>query len=170
MMQDEQELSFFNPNLGTLDFDQVVAEVFNYIKGDPEKDYEITLGCDSSSEERPVFPVALVVLKKSEGGRFFLTKIRYSEKENKRFANLQQRILQEVYISCDIALKFRQAFDKKSVGKANYQFQYIHADIGENGQTKDMIKEVVGYIKSNGFEAKIKPESFAASIVADRFT
>jgi len=33
-----------------------------------------------------------------------------------------------------------------------------------------MIKEVVNLIKGNGFEAKIKPESYAASTIADRFT
>jgi len=42
--------------------------------------------------------------------------------------------------------------------------------VGEQGQTRDMVKEVVGLIKSNGFEPKIKPESFAASVVADRYT
>jgi predicted RNase H-related nuclease YkuK (DUF458 family) len=52
----------------------------------------------------------------------------------------------------------------------NYQFRYIHADIGENGATKDMIKEVIGLIKGNGFEPKIKPEAFVASTVADRYS
>ncbi|HEX68148.1 MAG TPA: hypothetical protein ENG13_03675, partial [bacterium] len=52
----------------------------------------------------------------------------------------------------------------------HYQFRYIHADIGGNGETKDMIKEVAGLIRGNGFEPKIKPESFAASIVADRYS
>jgi len=33
-----------------------------------------------------------------------------------------------------------------------------------------MIKEVVGLIKGNGFEAKIKPEAYVASAVADRYT
>jgi len=33
-----------------------------------------------------------------------------------------------------------------------------------------MIKEIVGLIKGNGFEAKIKPEAYVASIVADRFS
>jgi predicted RNase H-related nuclease YkuK (DUF458 family) len=62
---------------------------------------------------------------------------------------------------------------KKNGNKKNklcYQFRYIHADVGENGQTKDMIKEVVGLIKGNGFEPKIKPESFVASTVADRYS
>ena len=51
----------------------------------------------------------------------------------------------------------------------NYQCRYIHADIGENGQTRDMIKEVVGLIRGNGFEPKIKPEAYVASCVADRY-
>jgi predicted RNase H-related nuclease YkuK (DUF458 family) len=32
-----------------------------------------------------------------------------------------------------------------------------------------MIKEVIGLIRGNGFEPKIKPESFVASVVADRY-
>ena len=52
----------------------------------------------------------------------------------------------------------------------DYQFRYIHADVGEKGQTQEMIKEVTGIIRGNGFEPKIKPESFAASNVADRYT
>jgi len=42
--------------------------------------------------------------------------------------------------------------------------------VGGNGATKDMVREVTGLIKGNGFEPKIKPESFAASNVADRFS
>jgi predicted RNase H-related nuclease YkuK (DUF458 family) len=33
-----------------------------------------------------------------------------------------------------------------------------------------MIREVTGLIRGNGFEPKIKPESFAASTVADRYS
>ncbi|GAF87411.1 unnamed protein product, partial [marine sediment metagenome] len=42
-------------------------------------------------------------------------------------------------------------------------------DVGENGQTKDMIKEVTGLIRGTGFEPKIKPEAYVASTVADRY-
>ena len=51
-----------------------------------------------------------------------------------------------------------------------YTFQYIHADVGQNGATKDMVKEVTGLIRGNGFLPKIKPEAFVASTVADRFS
>ena len=44
----------------------------------------------------------------------------------------------------------------------------IHADIGENGPTSPMIQEVVAMIRANNFNARTKPESYAASNVADR--
>jgi predicted RNase H-related nuclease YkuK (DUF458 family) len=72
-----------------------------------------------------------------------------------------------------LALHLREVLEKeilKFKKIPNYQFRYIHADIGENGATKDMIREVMGLIRGNGFEPKIKPESFAASTVADRYS
>ncbi len=162
------ENGFFNPTKGNLSFDGVVNEIISYISEKPEKFYDLIVGCDSSSGEEPNFPLAIVILRKGEGGRFFLKKIHY---KNKKFYNLKQRILEEVLLSCQLALNLREALEKKTRGKnLNYQFRYIHADIGENGVTKDMIKEVIGLIKGNGFEAKIKPEAFVASVVADRYS
>jgi len=162
------ENGFFNPTKGNLSFEGVVNEIISYISEKPEKFYDVIVGCDSSSGEEPNFPLAIVVLRRGEGGRFFLKKIHY---KNKKFYNFKQRILEEVLLSCQLALNLREALSKKTNGKNfNYQFRYIHADIGENGLTKDMIKEVIGLIKGNGFEAKIKPESFVASVVADRYS
>jgi predicted RNase H-related nuclease YkuK (DUF458 family) len=159
---------FYNPTKGNLSFQRVVDEIISYISEKPEKFYDVIVGCDSSSGEEPNFPAAIVVLRVGEGGRFFLKKIHY---QNKKFYNLKQRILEEVLLSCQLALNFRDALKEKVERKNyNYQFRYIHADIGENGATKDMIKEVIGLIKGNGFEPKIKPEAFVASTVADRYS
>jgi len=161
---------FYNPTRGNLKSDQVIGEILNYISEKPEKFYDIIVGCDSSSGEEPHFPVAVVILRKGEGGRFFLKKIGY---QNRKFYNWKERILEEVLLSCELALRLKENFEKKIKDyprSLNYQFRYIHADIGENGQTKDMIREVIGLIRGNGFEPKIKPESFAASTVADRYT
>jgi predicted RNase H-related nuclease YkuK (DUF458 family) len=162
---------FFNPTKGNLKIDRVIGEVINYISEKPEKFYDIIVGCDSSSEEEPHFPVALVILRVGEGGRFFLKRIAY---KGRRFFNWKQRVLEEVFLSCQLALCLKEIIEKriKNSKKKNphYQFRYIHADVGENGQTKDMIKEVTGLIKGNGFEPKIKPESFVASTVADRYS
>jgi predicted RNase H-related nuclease YkuK (DUF458 family) len=163
---------FYSPSKGNLTLDQLTEEITDYMSEKLERSYEIIVGCDSSSEKEPLFPIAVVVLRKGEGGRFFLKKINYRG-SGKKFYNWKERILEEVLLSCQLALSLREKIIEKvknRIGFCNYQFRYIHADVGENGRTKDMIKEVVGLIRGNGFEAKIKPESYVASVVADRFT
>jgi len=163
---------FFNPTCGNLTLDGAVKEIFKYIADDKEKFYDIIVGCDSSSDEEPHFPLAIVVLRKGEGGRFFLKRIKYPE-GRKFYGYYKQRILNEVLLSCQLALtlkeKIAEAAQKASIDSSNYQFRYIHADVGERGATRDMIKEVIGLIRGNGFEPMIKPLSFAASVVADRY-
>ena len=161
---------FFNPTKGNLEINQVIDEILFYISEKPERFYDIIVGCDSSSDIEPNFPVAVVVLRKGEGGRFFLKRINY---QNRKFYSWKERILEEVMLSCELALCLREKLENKVKSlpaSADYQFRYIHADVGERGETKDMIKEVVGLIRGNGFEPKIKPEAYVASIVADRYS
>lgn len=168
-MEDLLKGHFYNPTKGNLNIKEVGEELINYISEKPEKFYDIVVGCDSSSGTDPHFPVVLVILRVGEGGRFFIKQVKY---KNLKFFNWKQRILQEVTLSCDLALRLRDNFQRTILDLTknfNYQFRYIHADVGENGLTKDMIKEIVGLIRGNGFEPKIKPESFAASNVADRY-
>lgn len=161
--------SFFNPTKGKLSSQEVIEEILSYIKERPEMFYDVIVGCDSSSEESPNFPLVVAVLRKGEGGRFFLKKIKYSQDFNKKFINWRNRILQEVLLSCDLALYLKGSFLEK-FNNSNCQFKYIHADISENGKTKDMVKELTGLIRGNGFEPKIKPEAYVASVVADRYS
>ncbi len=167
---------FYNPTRGNLLAEEVLDEMLNYIQEKPEKFYDIIVGCDSSSGQDPHFPVVVAILRVGEGGRFFLKKIKYPQPQNRKFIYWRNRILQEVLLSCDLALFLREDFQKKIQALAvnglryQYQFRYIHADIGTGGQTKDMIKELTGLIRGNGFEPKIKPESFVASVVADRYS
>ena len=160
--------NFYNPSRGNLRVSQVIDEIFDYIGQKPEKFYDVIVGCDSSSGETPDFPVAVVILRVGEGGRFFLKKISY---KNRKFYNWKTRVLEEVFLSCELALFLRESLEKTLKDSPfHYQFRYIHADIGENGDTREMIKEVTGLIRGNGFEPKIKPESYAASTVADRYS
>ena len=171
---------FYNITKGDISFEEVIQEMINWMKEKPVKFYDVIVGCDSSSSKEPNFPVAIVILRKGEGGKFFLKRVKY---KNKKFFNWRERILEEVLLSCDMALVLREKLEKE-VEKAsksnahdivggerfNYEFRYIHADVGAEGKTKDMIKEVTGLILGNGFEPKIKPEAYVASIVADRFS
>ena len=163
---------FFSPSKGNLSLDEVIKEIFGYMQEKPDFQYEVIVGTDSPSSDKPFFPIAIVVLRTGAGGRFFLKKMHYPDNFLKRFANInwKNRILQEVYLSCELALSLRETLEKENKLGLRYQFEYIHADVGEVGKTKEMVKEVVGLIKSNGFEPRIKPQSFAATVVADRYT
>src|SRR3989338_9081215 len=162
---------FYNPTKGYMDLEGVMRELVLYFREKPHRDYEIIVGCDSSAVEEPTFPVVIVVLRKKEGGRFFLTKVRYPAP--RKFYNMHDRILEEVLLSCQLALWLRENFGNRILFEKDipsWEFKYVHADIGENGATKDMIREVTGLIRGNGFEPRIKPQSFAASTIADRFS
>jgi uncharacterized protein len=164
------EGNFYSPTKGNLSSSQLIEEILSYIRERPEMFYDIIVGCDSSSGLEPNFPVAVAILRKGEGGRFFLKKVKYPASFNKRFLNWRNRILQEVLLSCDLALALREELEKRINGAFNYQFEYIHADIGEAGATKDMVKELTGLIRGNGFEPIIKPYSCVASVVAHRYS
>ena len=46
----------------------------------------------------------------------------------------------------------------------------IHLDIGENGPTKSLIRELEGWVTAMGYDYAIKPDSYAASTIADLYS
>ena len=78
---------------------------------------------------------------------------------------MRDRIIREVLISLEVSKELLTYLKDSNV--KNFDFE-IHVDIGEKGETRSMIQELVGMIRANNFEAKTKPDSYAASKVADR--
>ncbi len=83
--------------------------------------------------------------------------------------SLRDKIYAETLLSLDIAEKFLPKLNKRLNGNGSYELE-IHIDVGRVGDTRDMIKEVVGMVTGNGYTAKTKPESYGASKVADKHT
>jgi predicted RNase H-related nuclease YkuK (DUF458 family) len=69
--------------------------------------------------------------------------------------------------SIDVAKAVTLELEQVGHDLPEFEFE-IHADVGENGPTKQMIQEVVGMIRANNFTVRTKPESYAATNVADR--
>lgn len=134
------------------------------MQADPEKKYVVTIGTDSElmAGGNADFVTAIVVHKVGNGGRYF-----WRQANIDKFFTLRDRIIREVLISLDLAKEFLTMLKSEEKQNLNWDFE-IHADIGENGETKAMIQEVVGMIRAHNFEAKTKPESYAATNVADR--
>ncbi len=146
-----------------LDVSHVIEEVVKFVNESPKHQYKIIIGTDSLClpDSRADFVTALVVHRIGHGGRYFWRRLKQGD-----FHTLRDRIIQEVVISLDAAKIILT--ELKSSPISNWDFE-IHADIGKNGETKALIQEVVGMIRADNFEAKMKPESYAASTVADRY-
>ncbi len=154
---------FHNPTVGQLTFNEVVTSVTTEMEKDPEAHYEILIGTDSSSGPEDVdFVSAIVIHKMGKGARYFWTRTR-----QKRVPSLRQKIWREAWMSFELAQRVLEALASFSLLQFNLE---IHVDIGEKGRTKEMIDEVVGMIIGSGLAVRIKPQAYAASSVADKYT
>ncbi len=154
---------FLNNSNGTpLTIDQVVAEIVAFMKAEPERHYKVTLGTDSEllADKDADFVTAVVVHRVGNGGRYFWRRF-----ELGKFHTLRDRMIREALISLELARKVLMELKKSPL--PDFEFE-IHADIGERGPTRAVIQEIVGMIRANNFEVRIKPFSYAATNVADR--
>lgn len=143
---------------------ELASEIARFMREAPGHAYRITIGSDSQllANLSADFVTAIVVHRIGAGGRYF-----YRRGSIAPFHTLRDRIIQEVLLSLDSAGKVVQALE--NVGCPEYEFE-VHADVGENGPTHAMLAEVVGMIRAYNYLPRVKPESYAATSVADRYT
>ena len=154
---------FFNSSLGLrFTVPEVVKEVIAYMHSDATRRYKVTIGTDSEllDAKDADFVTAIAVHRIGNGGRYFWRRF-----ELGKFHTLRDRMIKEALISLEVAQGILTELKKEPLPDFDFE---IHADIGEKGPTKAVIQEIVGMIRANNFEVRIKPYSYAASNVADR--
>ncbi len=171
---------FYSPTSGRVSLETMVKEIVSYIKEDPTQRYQVVVGTDSPGTMIADFVTAVIVRRIGHGGRYW-----WQRTLPKEFHQLldRERIYFEVTRSINVATlltdKLKQYFELtpkvKTEGDISVSYHFsiafeVHIDVGENGATKNMISEVVGMVRGYGFDAKMKPESYGASVVADRHT
>jgi predicted RNase H-related nuclease YkuK (DUF458 family) len=154
---------FYSPTKGKLNFDQVFAELTQFIRSYCDSKFKLIVGTDSQAGDEVCYVTAIVILREGKGGRFFYTR----ERERVKLG-LKQRIFYETSRSLMVAAMLtRRLAAEGEVADLNVE---IHLDVGENGKTREIIRDVIGMVTGSGFGAKIKPDSYGASKVADRYT
>lgn len=164
-----QNAEFHNSTIGELSLTEVINAIKQFLEEFPESEYGLVIGTDSHEhmEGKGSLTVvtAIVVHRKGFGGRYFWKKTLLPKPRS-----LRDKIYTETLTSLSFATEFVPVLKKTLNGTApNYNLE-IHVDVGEHGATREMIKEVVGMVTGSGFNAKIKPESYGASYVADKHT
>lgn len=154
---------FNSPTFGSLALPEVREKILAFIASDPEREYQLVIGTDSQPHNGSGvdFVTAIIMRRIGNGGIYF-----WRRKAYKKVYVLRQRMYEEALMSLDMAETICTLFQDDGITKYDIE---VHVDIGKYGQTRDMIQEIVGMVRGNGFAVRMKPESYGASSVADRY-
>lgn len=160
-------LKFNNPTQGELVFSRVIEEVAVFMKEKPQAHYRLMIGSDSKGTPELDIVSVIAIHRVGNGGRYF-----WYRQGRDRIHTLRQKIYAEVEASLELAGIVLPAF-RSAMGiiqtETEMPFDFeIHVDVGQFGETRELIREVTGMVTGYGYEVMIKPQSAAATNVADR--
>lgn len=159
---ERQTLIFESPTQGRLSLEGMFAEIVGYMRDDPEASYKLIIGSDSHTRDSTIFVTAVVIHRLGKGGRYF-----FHKSHHQAIRSLRQKVLYETSMSLTTAARMTELLQRSGMGDLDME---IHIDVGQQGDTKDLIRELVGMVTGSGYHAQIKPHSFGASTVADKYT
>lgn len=156
-------VSFVSPSKGRLTLAQLVEEIQRYVGEDAEAQHKMVIGSDSQIHgSQTLLVAAIVVHRVGKGARFF-----YTKKTLSGVSALRQRIYAETQFSMDLLEAVKSHGLLEVLQHCPVE---VHLDVGQEGETRKLIQEVVGWVSSVGYTPKIKPFAYGATNVADRFT
>lgn len=165
---------FRNSRYKDLTLDEVFNLLVGFMRQAPHNEYRLSIGTDSQVGSREtVFVTAIHLHKVGRGATGFFTTQIYP----RPIHSLREKIYYETSKTLELAAWFS---DEKmdimiesilnTMGKPGDIHFEFHLDVGTAGPTKELINEMVAIASGTGFEPKIKPESYAASCYANRYT
>lgn len=166
-------LLFHNSRLHDLEIEEVYAELLRFIRQAPHHEYRLSIGTDSQVGRATVFVTALHLHRVGRGAIGFITK----QVLLRPLFSLREKIYYETSKTLELAAWFTPdridglvsclLSSREVLGDIRFEF---HLDVGTGGATRELIGEMVAMAKGTAFEPKIKPDSYAASSYANRFT
>jgi predicted RNase H-related nuclease YkuK (DUF458 family) len=146
-----------------LTFEEALEQAINYIKEKPDDKYNVIVGSDSLySPCHTVFATVFAVHRIGCGARFW-----YAQSKEKFPRNTPVRLMREAADSVEVMLSLLSSNIARVVPKNNFS---VHVDVGEKGESRTVITEIIGYVTGQGLKCEYKPNSAVAANCADRLT
>lgn len=130
---------------------------------DSSPESSVYIGCDSRripNKNKALYSVVVIIHKdSSKGCNVFNHTVTLPD-----YGQLKPRLLTEVQLAVDTTSEFLDIIGDRHIE--------VHLDINPNPKHKSnvAVKDALGWVKGSlGMDAKIKPNSFAASAAADRW-
>lgn len=170
-MTEEKIFTRGNAERTKVTFNEAIKVIADYIRTNPNAEYDITVGTDSQTHKYCRMVEVICICRVGDGGIFF-----YRREDIPKIKVLKEKIIEETNRSIENATGFIDKLQEELL-EDNIDLDEmfleerlafaVHADIGKRGKTKELIKEICSWIEASGFEARIKPDSYAASGVAN---
>ncbi len=173
-MYTEPDLCFFNSRQKNMSISDVIDQIKRFIQEDPASTYRLAIGTDSQVVgQKTVFATAVHVHRVGKGSWGCISK----SVIRRRVTNTKEKIAMEISLTLNLVLQFSDQtltdiYDLilPHMEKGADLIFEAHLDIGKNGATRQLIKEMVSYFSGVGVSTKIKPYSYAATSYANRYS
>lgn len=156
-------MDFISPTFGKVSSGALANQVKAYLLEEQNASYRIVIGTDSQTNKKStLFVTAFIIHRIGKGARFYFQKTRLPSMKS-----LHRRIYKETELSLQVMDHLKTS--GFSTILADWPVE-IHLDVGRHGETRKLIKEIVGWVTAIGYVARIKPDAYGASAVADKYT
>jgi len=161
---------FTSPTYGKLELEQIPEKLKKYYEDNKkyETQFHITIGTDSQNFSDTKIVSVITITCEGHGGIFFFEITRLP-----RISDVRKKLHTETNMSLDIADRLIELLETEQYEELfmNCMFSiHIDAGLSDNGKTKQLIPELVGWIKSCGYDCEIKPDSYTACSIANKIS
>ena len=123
--------------------------------------YEVHVGCDSHKKSGVyIFAVVIAGYERRRGGTFYFHRKRSTDDA---LDSISFRLMKEAELSLNIAHTLQKRFPEKIIN--------VHLDINPDKRfaSSKVLTNAVSWVNSYGYNAIVKPNSWASSGLADAF-
>lgn len=166
----KSELMFTRGNGKRVKYPEAISVIGEFIRENLDSSYDITVGTDSQNADHTKMVEVIAVHRVGEGGLYF-----YRIEHLPKITSLKQKITTETARSLELAdglvddLALYLLEHDIDIDDLAVSFK-IHCDIGNYGKTKALITEIVSWVTSSGYSCEIKPDSYCASGIANKYS
>lgn len=161
-----------SPTYGKVSVARMCQLIAKFIMGSPHDRYVIGIGTDSQNFDYTKVVSAVYVHRVGYGAMVF-----YDVTRIPKVSNIHKKMLMEtgdsialadevvgLLVSIDMPDGTTFRIDRYDVSVE------LHCDVGKDGRSCETIREVVGWVESCGYVCRIKPDSPAASSLANKIS
>lgn len=157
-----------SPTNGRVSMDDIASIIRQKVL-DGHGEFNVMIGTDSQNFDQTKMVMVIALHNVGHGGIFF-----YEVSRVRRIENVKEKLFFETTLSLQCAGQLMEAFERlKETTGFDYEKSHnfsIHVDAGYNGPSCQVIPEVVGWIRACGYNAVVKPESYAACSIANKYS